>query len=151
MFILVDPCRGLVRVLRIHSFLPYNSPGAGAGAVLFLKGRSRSRRKQGGSAALDYKNSGLTVYKKCCQDVYYYQIPPKHKIRDIHLSHLRLQLVMTTRLISWFYLRQTISELWLARVISELWLTKLNFKLWLIRLISDLWLIRLISKLWLTR
>ena len=66
MFILVDPSRGLVRVyclyvcmfvlLRIHSFLPYNSPGAGAGAVLFLKGRSRSRsrRKSGGSETLDF-------------------------------------------------------------------------------------------------
>ena len=42
-------------LLRIHRFLPYNSPGAGAGAVLFLKGRSRSRsrRKSGGSATLD--------------------------------------------------------------------------------------------------
>ena len=37
------------------SFLPYNSPGAGA--VLFLKGRSRSRsrRKSGGSATLLFR------------------------------------------------------------------------------------------------
>ena len=40
-------------LLRIHSFLPYNSPGAGTGAVLFLKGRSRSRRKSGGSETLE--------------------------------------------------------------------------------------------------
>ena len=49
-------------MLRIHS---YNSPGAGAGAVLFLKGRSRSRshRKSGGSATLLdlQQNIGSTV------------------------------------------------------------------------------------------
>ena len=32
-------------MLRIHCFLPYNSPGAGAGTVLFLKGRSRAAPK----------------------------------------------------------------------------------------------------------
>ena len=67
MFILVDPSIlvsgkkiNFFLLLRIHSFLPYNSPGAGAGAgaragaVLFLKGRSRSRsrRKSGGSETL---------------------------------------------------------------------------------------------------
>ena len=54
MFILVDHSRleNKFLLLRIHSFLPYNSPGAGAGAVLFLKGRSRSRRKSGGSETL---------------------------------------------------------------------------------------------------
>ena len=35
---------------RNKLFLPYNS--LGAGAILFLKGRSQSRRKLGGSATL---------------------------------------------------------------------------------------------------
>ena len=61
-------------LLRIHSFLPYNSPGAGAGAVLFLKGRSRSRsrRKSGGSETLDYtkqivhgRDYNLDMTKNC--------------------------------------------------------------------------------------
>ena len=43
------------QLLRIQSFLPYNSPEAGA--VLFLKGRSR--RKSGGSGRL--RNSGTNV------------------------------------------------------------------------------------------
>ena len=75
MFILVDPSRGLVRVYCLyvcmfvfHSFLPYNSPGAGAGAgagaVLFLKGRSRSCRKSGGSATLNFTNCNELLVKK---------------------------------------------------------------------------------------
>ena len=38
------------RAIYLKDFFTYNSPGAGA--VLFLKGRSRSRRKSGGSATL---------------------------------------------------------------------------------------------------
>ena len=50
----------IFKLLRIQSFLPYNSPGAGAEAVLFLKGRSWSRRKSGGSAILE-KNYPVSV------------------------------------------------------------------------------------------